>query len=628
MLLRVFQKLLPVISKTEKIALRCGTLSIDRHLFENNVHQHLPQYKLHLTDKEQAFLDKETHQLCASRYPVRDHALSSLDMKQIKNDFLGLCIPETYRGKQFSSYAHSRIVQKIASACISTAVTVMVPNSLGPAELLLKYGTPEQKDLYLKKLATGKMIPCFGLTGPQNGSDALGHLDKGRLVDSSTIQFECNKRWITLAPIADLVGLALDIEGHGPTVLLLERDEVPWKIGNRHHPIGSTFMNGTIRTEGPVWVSTDKVLGGSGNLGKGWEMLMESLSEGRGISLPALAVGVGCVLSLQTSYYARARTQFKIPLSEMQGVQEKLGKIVANTYTTLAMHELFNATLLRHEKSSVLSAILKYRTTELARESVIHAMDIFAGKGISLGPKNPVASIYSQIPIAITVEGSNTLTRSLIIFAQGINKSHPYVGDMVEALEKEDSTTFFRLLPRMVGYVLYHYGRSWMPASGLDQRLDRRHSLYLFLASLMLFKGKGLKKNQMQTGRMADLLTLLYTAYALRWFNQHRAVENALLEHVLWDVDRLLTDVCREEGFLTSLMAMPWVRANPLADRDWIHLSQAVLRDPSIDALLVKYVYLHPEDPLVKFRECWKQGKEPSQELLSQIIEVDSTRNV
>ena len=624
MLLSVFKKLLPVISKTEKIALRCGALSLDRRIFENTARQHLKDYRLVLTSKEQEFLDRDTERLCARRYPVRDHAMSTDDMNIVRKDFLGLCVPEAYDGKGFSSYAHSRVVQKIASACISTAVSVMVPNSLGPAELLLKYGTPGQKDAYLQKLATGTMLPCFGLTGPQNGSDALGSLDKGRLVESDTmVEFECNKRWITLAPVADIVGLAIDVEGYGPTVLLLERDEVDWEMGPRHHPIGSTFMNGTIRTRGPVRVSTQKVLGGPTNLGKGWEMLMESLSEGRGISLPALSVGVGCFMSLQTSYYARARTQFKIPLSEMQGVQEKLGRIIANTYTTLAMHELLNATLLRGEPSSVLSAILKYRTTELARESVVHAMDIFAGKGISLGPKNPVASIYSQIPIAITVEGSNTLTRSLIVFAQGINKSHPYVGDMIEALENNDSARFLALLPRMVGYVVYHYGRSWMPASTLDSRVDRRNSLFLVLASLMLLKGKRLKKDQMQTGRMADLFSLLYTAYALRWFDKNRGVENTLLENVLSDMDRLLIDVCREEGVLVSLLCMPWLRANPLADKDWVALSQLVLNDASVDALLASYIYLDPEDPVVRFRKCWREGTTPGKDLLDEIVQVD-----
>lgn len=545
-MLSLCQKLLPRISTTEKIALRCGTLSLDRNLFLNNVRSVLPQYRVSLTDPEKCFLENETRQLCEKRHGRRDVPLSDEEMGFIrKHGFLGLCLPQSFQGKGFSSYAHSRIVEKIASSCVSSSVTVMVPNSLGPGELLVKYGTDAQKQKYLARLATGTILPCFGLTGPYNGSDALGALDKARLVDEDTIEFQCNKRWITLAPVADLVGLAVDLEGRGVTVLLLERGEVDWEMGPRHLPIGANFMNGTIRTRGPVRVSTAKVLGGPDQMGKGWEMLMECLSEGRGISLPALSVGVGCFLSIQTSYYAHARRQFKIPLSRMEGVQEKLGRMVANTYTTLAMHELFNATLLRGEKSGVLSAILKYRTTELARETVTHGMDIFAGKGITTGPRNPIASIYAQMPIAITVEGSNTLTRSLIVFAQAVNKSHPFVGDMVEALETNDGRRFYQLLPKMVGYVAYHYARLWNP--WLD-RLDRRNSLFIVLASVMLFKGPLLKKNQMQTGRMADLMSHLYSAYALLWFQKNKTVEALLLQKVLADVDDTVVSLCREEG--------------------------------------------------------------------------------
>ena len=620
-MLSLFKKLLPRISATEKIALRCGTLSLDANIFKNNARSVLSSYSLRLTDREHEFLQKETAQLCGMRYGRQNEALSGTDMAFIReNGFLGLCLPESYKGKGFSSYGHSRVVQKIASSCISSSVTVMVPNSLGPGELLMKYGTPDQKERYLEKLATGTMLPCFGLTGPRNGSDALGALDKARLVDPHTIEFECNKRWITLAPIADLVGLAVDVEGHGVTVLLLERDEVDWEMGPRHRPIGATFMNGTIRTRKPVRVSTEKVLGGPAQIGKGWEMLMESLSEGRGISLPALSVGVGCFLTLQTSYYARARQQFKLPLSKMEGVQEKLGHMVANTYTTLAMHELFNATLLAGEASSVLSAILKYRTTELARETVNHGMDIFAGKGITTGPRNPIASIYAQIPIAITVEGSNTLTRSLIVFAQGINKSHPYVGDMIRALEEDDARQFYSLLPKMVGYVAYHVMKGYDP---FVDRLEHRNSLFILLATWMLFKGPALKKNQRQTGRMADLMTHLYTAYALLWFQKNKAVDNILLQKVMHDMDETIAAIGREEGLVCSLLCTPWRRSPPLSDASWTTLSQAVLEDRSLDDQLASYIHLDPRDPIARFRACHHAGQEAPLSLVDEIITVD-----
>ena len=621
-----FKKMVPTISATEKIALRCGTLSLDRHLFENKVPLVLKNYKVHLTELEKIFLDKETSMLCQLR-KNKEEKVTEEEMNYVRQKgFLGLCLPESSGGKGFSSYAHSRVVEKIASHCISSAVTVMVPNSLGPGELLVKYGTTEQKKKYLRKLATGEMLPCFGLTGPQNGSDALGQLDRGSLVESGTmIEFECNKRWITLAPIADLVGLAIHVEGFGVTLLLLERESVPWLIGDRHYPVGATFMNGTIKTKGPVRVPVETIIGGKENIGKGWEMLMECLSEGRGISLPALSVGVGCMLSIKTSYYAKARKQFGISLYQMQGVQEKLGRMIANTYTSLAMHELFNATLLKGEKSSVLSAILKYRATEMGRETILHGMDIFAGKGITMGPRNPIASFYTQIPIAITVEGSNTLTRSLIVFAQGINKSHPYVGGLIEALETENADAFFRLLPKMVLYTLDHYRRSFSPSVDKKAILESRNSLFILVSSLLLLKGKGLKKDQMQTGRMADVFSDLYAAYSLLWFQKDKELESLLLQHLLARMDTNLGKVCEEEGIYFLLGPM-W-KTRDLSDKQWIQLSQTVLNNPTIDNLFSEYVYVDKKDAIFQYREFLQQKKTPPPELVNEIIQVDSFPN-
>lgn len=627
-LVSFFKRLLPPLSETEKIALRCGGLSIDRQLFENKVLAGLPSYRLFLKSEEQDFLRNETEVLCGLRTSTQE-AVTPSQMNYLREQgFFGLCLPKGFGGKGFSSYAHSRIVQKIASHCPSLAVTVMVPNSLGPGELLVKYGTLEQQKTYLPNLARGKQIPCFGLTGPENGSDALGRLDRGRLLNDQ-IEFECNKRWITLAPIADLIGLAIDIEDIGVTVLLLERTflETHGVVFERHFPVGGHFWNGTIRTTRPVKIPVSCVLGGPSKLGKGWEMLMECLAEGRGISLPALSTGIGATLCIKTSYYAKARVQFRRSIGDMQGVQWKIGHMIANTYSSLAMHELFNATLLKGEHSSVLSAILKYKTTEMARETITHAMDIFAGKGITTGSRNPLVHFFTQVPIAITVEGSNTLTRSLIIFAQGINKSHPHVAELVLAMEENDEESFRDGLFKMIQYCLRHTQKSFSlnySSHDITNILEHRTSLFLLMASVALFKGKQLKTKQIQTGRLADVFTDLYTCYSLLWYQKFPHIEKLLVRHLLSRIDTTMMEICNQENILWKMGLRPWRPCPSLRDEDWIELSQVILTNKELDQYLETFVYLDPRDPIIKMRACLLRGETPCANLLRDIIQVDA----
>ena len=355
-----------------------------------------------------------------------------------KNGFLGLCISKEYGGKGFSAHAHSVMLQKVATRSIAGAVTVMVPNSLGPAELLKEYGTETQKNHYLPRLAAGIDIPCFALTGPPSGSDAASMRDSGTIVKRDGklgILATFNKRYITLAPVATVVGLAINVSDpdrllsargarEGITVVLLDKGHEGLETGPRHNPIDAAFMNGTVRGE-EVFIPIECVVGGEERVGFGWNMLMECLGEGRGISLPASAGGICQTAVNAVGGYSRIRKQFKVPIAEMEGVQEKLARIAGHTFACTASQHLFNAIVGQHERPPVLSAIMKLQCTELGRVVGNDAMDVLGGAGICKGPMNFMGSKYQSMPVAITVEGANILTRSLIVFGQGLNQPTP-----------------------------------------------------------------------------------------------------------------------------------------------------------------------------------------------------------
>jgi len=561
---RIIKQILPKISPTEKAALNSGSVSIDGDIFSGflDINKLVNKYDAKLKDQEKAFLNKETNELCEmidNDKIEKNQDLSNNVWDYIKNNkFMGLVIAKKYEGLEFSPHAHSLIVEKIASRNIASAVSVMVPNSLGPGELLQQYGTDEQKKYFLPKLALGTHIPCFGLTTENSGSDAASMLDKGIVVLENGvlgIRVTFSKRYITLAPVASVIGLAfklldpnklLKTGKEGITVAILEKDKFSdIEIGNRHNPLNIGFMNGTIRGK-DIFIPMECVIGGEEKCGFGWNMLMESLGEGRGISLPAMSLATAKLCSFGVGGYARIRKQFNISIAEMEGVKEKLAVIAGINYKLLAAQHLFNAILINKEKPPVLSAIMKYKFTEYGRITVNNGMDILGGAGICKGPMNFLASSYIATPVAITVEGSNTLTRSLIIFGQGLNRSHPHLLNIINNIETNDKEGFNNNFNKIVKHTInnlvksLYYGAylKFYRKNGVDIdkyceiHLNRHVANFAFSANIALLMGGKIKTAEYISGRYADILADIYMSYACLWFYKKNKTTK--------DIDKLL----------------------------------------------------------------------------------------
>jgi len=562
----------PDISRTEREALEAGTVWWDGDLFSGcpdwNKLKAFPTPGL--SESEQAFIDGPVETLCGllddwhsthHQYDLSDEVWAYL--KQEK--FFGMIIPREYGGLAFSAQAHSAVVAKIATRSISAAVTVMVPNSLGPGELLQHYGTDEQKQHYLPALATGEEIPCFALTGPEAGSDAAAIPDRGVVCEQADaegrmqlgIRLSWNKRYITLAPVATVLGIAFklyDPDGllgddpePGITCALIPTTTAGVEIGERHFPLNGVFMNGPTRGE-DVFIPIDWIIGGPEYAGKGWRMLMESLAAGRCISLPALSVGGAQLAARSTGAYARVRRQFNSPIGRFEGVQEALARIGGHCYQMNAARVMTVAALDRGERPSVVSAILKYHLTEGLRTVVNDAMDIQGGSGICLGPRNLFGRAYQTIPIAITVEGANILTRSLIIFGQGAMRAHPTLLKELEALRAGDLKAFDRVFVQHISNLLGNMARSFWPgltAGWLNRRKHGKQSLhYAHLSHLsasfaliadftIVILGGALKQKERISARLGDALSQLYLASAsLKYFHDQGEPEadRALLE--------------------------------------------------------------------------------------------------
>ena len=499
--LRYVRAVLPPMSETERAAIDAGTVWWEAELFRG-----APDWKMlkdypeaTLTAEERAFVDGETNTLCSMMddwqitYELND--LPENVWQYIKQQrFLGMVIPKEYGGLGFSAMAHSEVVTKLATRSVTGAVSVMVPNSLGPAELLLHYGTEEQKNYYLPRLAVGEEVPCFALTGPSAGSDAGAMPDvgivcmgehEGKQVLGMRVTWE--KRYITLGPVATLLGLAFkaydpdkllgDIEDLGITCALIPTGTAGVNIGRRHFPLNTAFMNGP-NSGNDVFIPMEWVIGGQPMVGQGWRMLMESLSVGRGISLPSNGVASGKAVSRHVGAYSRVRKQFNLPIGKFEGIEEVLGRIAGVTYTMDAGRRLTCAALDQGEKPSVVSAILKYYNTEGMRMVANDGMDIIGGKGICLGPSNFLGRAYQAIPVGITVEGANILTRSLIIFGQGAIRCHPWLMKEMTAAsmanKQESIECFDEALMGHVGYAIQNGARSLFPWS--DQGRVRRFS--------------------------------------------------------------------------------------------------------------------------------------------------------
>ncbi|WP_434566113.1 acyl-CoA dehydrogenase FadE [Vibrio chagasii] len=617
--LSLFKKVLPAMSQTEKEALEAGTVWWEAELFKGK-----PEWKKlqsiadpKLSEAEQAFLDGPVNTVCemVNDYQVT-HELADLppEVWQYLKDhkFFAMIIKKKYGGLEFSAYAQSLVLQKLTGVSSVLSSTVGVPNSLGPGELLQHYGTEEQRNHYLPRLAEGKEIPCFALTSPEAGSDAgsipdYGVVCKGEWQGEEVLgmRLTWNKRYITLAPVATVLGLAFklrdpegllgDQQDLGITCALIPTDLKGVEIGNRHFPLNVPFQNGPTRGD-DIFVPIDFIIGGQKMAGQGWRMLVECLSVGRGITLPSNSTGGIKTAALATGAYARIRRQFKQPIGRMEGVEEPLARLGGNAYVMDAASNLTVAGIDLGEKPSVISAIVKYHCTHRGQRSIIDAMDIVGGKGICLGPSNFLARGYQGSPIAITVEGANILTRSMIIYGQGAIRCHPYVLNEMEAAYSESSDALDKFDSALAGHVsftLSNLVRSlWFgltdgrgsdtptPANNTDKQTKRyyqqlnRYSANLALLSdiSMAVLGGSLKRRERLSARLGDILSQLYLGSATlkRFESEGSNAEDLPLVH--WGMQDSLrqTEVAIDEflanfpnpvvGRLLRVVLMPFGR--------------------------------------------------------------------
>ncbi|MCG6875393.1 MAG: acyl-CoA dehydrogenase [Betaproteobacteria bacterium] len=582
-LLAAFRRVMPPMSQTESDAINAGTVWWDAELFSGNPDwgKLLGLPASTLTSEEQSFLDNETAELCAMsndwQQTHHNYDMPPEVWQYIKDKgFLGMIIPKRYGGKEFSAYMHSQVVMKLSTRCSATAVSVMVPNSLGPAELLLNYGTEEQKNHYLPRLARGQEIPCFALTNPHAGSDAAAIPDfgivckgmwNGKEVLGMRVTWE--KRYITLGPVATLLGLAFQLrdpdrllggeEDVGITCALVPTDTPGVHIGRRHMPLNAVFQNGPNWGK-DVFMPLDWIIGGREMAGQGWRMLMESLAAGRSISLPSSNVGMSKLAVRGTGAYARVRSQFRTPIGKFEGIEEALTRMGGNLYMADAARVMTAGAIDLGERPSVISAIVKYHVTERNRQIVNDAMDVLGGKGICLGPNNFMGRAYQQVPVSITVEGANILTRSLIVFGQGAIRCHPYVLKEMSAARDGDperaGRAFDQALWSHVGFTFTNAARAFVmgitgshwvkiPAHVAPetrryyQQLTRFSAAFAFIGDVsMLALGGGLKRREKLSARLGDILSLMYLASAVlkRFEGEGRQAADAPLLHwAIWD---------------------------------------------------------------------------------------------
>jgi len=597
-LLRIFRKVMPPMSQTERDALEAGTVGWDGELFSGRpawpALVSLPRAQL--TADEQHFLDHEVETLCAM---ISDWETTNVHKdlppaiwQYIKeHGFLGMIIPKAFGGLGFSAYAHSQVITKLSTRGGTVAVTVLVPNSLGPGELLLNYGTDEQKRRHLPRLARGLDIPCFALTSPQAGSDAASIPDwgvvcfgehEGRRVLGLRVTWD--KRYITLGPVATLLGLAFhaydpdhlagDREDLGITCALIPTTHPGVVIGRRHMPLNAVFQNGP-NSGTDVFIPMDWVIGGAPMLGKGWRMLMECLAAGRGISLPSSNTGMAKLAVRTTGAYARVRTQFKTPIGRFEGIEEALTRMGGNLYVMDAVRMLTATFVDRGEKPAVLSGIAKLHITARNREVINDAMDIAGGKGICMGPSNFLGAAYMQMPVSITVEGANILTRSLIVFGQGAIRCHPYVLREIAAAREPDADKALREFDAaFVGHVRFLIGNSLRALTmGLTgsrlvrapagvaprtkcyyRQLTRLSAALAFMADVsMLTLGGALKRKEKLSARLGDVLSLLYLGSATLWRYEQEGRQAADSPLMHWALrDALYKAQSAMEGVITN----------------------------------------------------------------------------
>lgn len=639
---KIAKNLLPKISETEMIALKSGTVSLDRHIFSNTVNNfNFDTLKNYRNDN---IITSQVNGLISnvSEEPVFQKEMHKGLIQNIKDTkAFSYIIDKKYDGLNLNIETQSNILTILTSYNPSLGVSVMVPNSLGPGELLQHYGTKAQKDKYLPQLASGEMIPCFGLTGPHNGSDAAGKIDTGKLVQKDGIKYievEVNKRYITMAPIANLIGLAFRLEDpdnllengqEGITVALLERGHPNLRQETYHNPLNVGFPNGTLK--GKIKIPIDQVIGGEDNCGHGWKMLMECLAAGRGVSLPASALGTALTILYGVSGYSNVRTQFNIPISKMQGVQEKLANMTYQTLLIDSSVRLTNAILDFGDKPSVISAVMKQQTTERARRVLLDGMDVYAGSAICKGPNNFIEKFYQSAPVGITVEGSNTLTRSLIIFGQGLNKSHPYIGNIVESIQENDLESFKFYFGNMVRFTLKSYCKSLLNFTCIRSNevhtVSKINTTFSHLVNVISLMGGQLKKQQIISGQMADLFSNLYLSYSL------------LYTFKKFDLDERTRDICLKmlnnemidnlyhirQIIPSYLKIMLWghfsYQKYIITEKDIEYLSEVVWKNENINNYVQKQIYMTDTMKNIQLANE-TQHKENNNRLVNQIVQV------
>lgn len=621
-IVRLFKAMdfLPVISETEQTAIEAGNIWVDGELFSGK-----PDFKRilnepypELTAEEKAFIEGPVEKVCqmTSNWEVHQHReLPEKTWDFLKQErFFGLIIPQKYGGLEFSALAHSAIIAKLSSRCGPLAITVMVPNSLGPAELLLHYGTEEQKDRYLPKLATGEDIPCFALTEPGAGSDAGAMTSRGVVFKNDQgelfLRLNWKKRYITLAGISTILGLAFKLndpenllgKGTSPgiTCALIPSQTPGVVLGDRHDPMGLPFWN--CPTEGhDVVVPIDAIIGGAEQAGNGWRMLMESLAVGRGISLPASGTGGVRYLARVVGAYATVRKQFGLSIGKFEGIEEPLARIGGWAYLLEAARKYTCGGLDSGQKPPVITAIAKYNFTELLRKAANDGMDILGGAGISRGPRNLLAAGYMAVPINITVEGANILTRTLMVFGQGAIRCHPYAFKEIHALMANDIAGFDKAFWPHVGHIVRNMFRALLlsltrghlagsPVSGPTARYYRKLSWtsasFAFLADVAMGRfGGNLKRMEKLTGRFADIFSWMYLASAtLRRFEAEGRRKEDLplveyaLNYALSEIQSAFDGLYQNLGFPWRGPISFWSRLNPISQKPSDKTGHAVAR--------------------------------------------------
>ncbi len=574
--------LMPRISDTEKTALRAGTIWVDGEFFSGkpNFDAIFKEVYPHLSEEEQDFLDNETDTVCEMTndwdvFKQRD--LSAEVWQYLKDEkFFGMIIPKSYGGVGFSALGHSAVIQKMASRSQVLAITTMVPNSLGPAELLLHYGTQSQKDYYLPRLADGRDIPCFALTEPLAGSDATSISSSGEIFKDKSgnikIRLQFEKRYITLGAIATVIGLAFVLkdpenilgkgEDLGITCALVTSNKRGVKQGRQHDPLGVPFINSPLSGKNVV-IGLDDIIGAEEGIGQGWLMLMESLAVGRGISLPSTSTGGVKLGARVAGAYAQVREQFGISIAKFEGIEIELAKIAGFTYMLDASRKFTIGAIDAGKKPAVINAVMKYHSTEKFREVINHAMDIQGGAAISLGERNLLAHAYFGAPVAITVEGANIMTRTLIQFGQGVIRCHPYAYKEIEALEKGDIKAFDEYFFKHLGFTLRNMVRMTLLSlsrgylhlssrSSLTAKYERKlvwaSASFAFLTDfVMAYYGGSLKQKEKITARFGDILSWMYllSATLKRYESEGKRAEDRI--YVQWIGDYALNEI--QEAF-------------------------------------------------------------------------------